>query len=128
LSDKAFEDAEMSSVHEASMLVRNVAEPRPIGDSVKSAISRAARRLGFSYGRTRRIWYRDARRIDAAEMDKLRERAARAEVEQAINSLLVLRARLAATDADFNRPTIVQIECALRGMGFTVGAVADRED
>ena len=34
---------------EAAALLRQVAEPRPVGDSVKAAIGRSARRLGFSW-------------------------------------------------------------------------------
>lgn len=77
MSEKRSERSEMSSVSEASLLIRRVAEPRPIGDSVKAAIRRAAQRLGFSFSRTKDIWYQDARRIDAHEMDALRGLAER---------------------------------------------------
>lgn len=71
------ERSEMSSVAEASTLIRRAAEPRPVGDSVKAAIRRAARRIGLSFTRAKDIWYGDARRIDAHEMDALRNLAAR---------------------------------------------------
>ena len=71
------ENSEMSSVVEATTLIRRAAEPRPVGDSVKGAIRRAAYRIGFSFTRTKDIWYGDARRIDAEEMDALRKLAAR---------------------------------------------------
>lgn len=71
------ERLEMSSVAEASVLIRKAAEPRPIGDSVKSAIRRAAHRLGLSFTRAKTIWYGEARRIDAHEMDALRGLAER---------------------------------------------------
>lgn len=73
MSDKACERPTMQI--EASTLIRRVAEPREVGDSVKAAISRAARKLSFGYGRSRDIWYSRARRIDADEMDALRREA-----------------------------------------------------
>lgn len=75
MSEFSSESSEMSSVNEASTLIRVAAEPRPVGDSVKSAIRRAARSLGFSFTRAKDIWYGDARRIDAEEMDALRKQA-----------------------------------------------------
>jgi hypothetical protein len=58
---------------EAARLVRLVAEPATIGESIKSCITRAASRLDWDVARTQAIWRREARRIDAFEMDKLRE-------------------------------------------------------
>ena len=72
-----------SSIDEAQTLVRRCAEPRPAGDLVKAAIRRASRQLGLSFTRTRDIWYGDARRIDAEEMDRLRQGAENAELAQA---------------------------------------------
>ena len=71
------ERSEMSSVTEALTLIRRAAEPRPVGDSVKAAIRRAAYRLGLSFARCKAIWYGEARRIEAHEMDALRNLAAR---------------------------------------------------
>lgn len=42
MSENLSEKLEMSSIAEASDLIRRAAEPRPVGDSVKAAISRAA--------------------------------------------------------------------------------------
>ncbi|WP_170246039.1 hypothetical protein [Methylobacterium gnaphalii] len=59
-------------------MIRDLAEPRPVGDTVKAAITRASRAVSaflqepMSYGRAEDIWRREARRIDAAEMDALR--------------------------------------------------------
>jgi hypothetical protein len=61
-----------SPIEEAMARVRQCAEPRPAGDQVGAAILRASRRLGLSFTRTKDFWYGDARRIDAAEMDRLR--------------------------------------------------------
>ncbi len=128
MSEKSFEIVEMSSVTEASVLVRRVAGPRDTGESVKVAIARAARMLGFDYSRTKSLWYRNARRIDAAEMDRLRDRAARQDRDRAVATMVELRSRLAATDAEFHRPTIAALDSALRGMGAEICAVAVRED
>lgn len=56
---------------EAIELVKMAADRR-VGDTVKTAISRASSRLGWSYSRTEDIWRGEARRIDAWEMDLLR--------------------------------------------------------
>ena len=129
MSDLSSEMRGMSSVaNEAGLLVRRVAEPRPIGDSIKAAIVRTARRLGFSYTRTRDIWYGNARRIDAAEMDRLREYAGRREAQIAIENMVVLRERLASTDARFHSTTIAALDTALRQMGADVRATDVRED
>jgi hypothetical protein len=104
----------MDVLCEASVLVRRVAEPRRIGDSVKSAINRAANRLGFRFGRTRDIWYRRARRIDASEMDALRREAAK----QADLYDRIARA-MEQTDENFYSADIaalVQVARQLRGL------------
>lgn len=124
MSDKRLGSSDMSSVAEASILVRRLAEPRPAGDKVKAAIVRAARRCGLTYVRTREIWYENARRIEAREMDELRRRAERAEVELAIANLVALRRSLATTDSDFHRPQIAALDDALRAMGANVGSMA----
>jgi hypothetical protein len=128
MSEFPSEQSEMSSSSEARALVRQVAEPREVGDSVKAAIVRAAKRLGFRFTRTKDLWYGDARRIDSDEMDRLRERAARADARIAIANLLALRNRLATADADFHRPQIAALDDALRAMGAEVGTMAVREE
>ena len=83
-----------SSIDEAQTLVRRCAEPNLPGDSVNAAIRRASRRLGLSFTRTRDIWYGDARRIDAAEMDRLGQAAENAEFAHAVAGIEVLRKRM----------------------------------
>lgn len=66
----------LNAIGEASALVRAIAEPCPPGDSVKAAISRARRRLGWSFTRTRAVWYADIRiKLAAYELDELRAKA-----------------------------------------------------
>lgn len=99
------------------MLVQRCAEPRPVGDSVKAAINRAAKRLGFDPSRTRKLWYGDARIIAAHEMDWLRKRAVIAEVDRAVDDLNDLRAHLSKTGTPDSQEVITGIDAALRALG-----------
>jgi hypothetical protein len=85
-----------SSIDEAQILVRRCAEPRPAGDQVKAAVRRTSQRLGISFSRVRDIWYGDARRIDAEEMDRLRRGAEKAELAQAIAAIEFLKNKAVA--------------------------------
>ncbi len=59
---------------EAQRIVRAAAEPWLPGDSVKTAIGRAARALGLGYRRTQQAWYRQPAAWRAAELDAMRTR------------------------------------------------------
>jgi hypothetical protein len=85
-----------SSIDEAKILVRRCAEPRPAGDQVKAAVRRASQRLGIPFSRVRDIWYGEARRIDADEMDKLRQEADKAELARAVAAIEFLKNKAAA--------------------------------
>jgi hypothetical protein len=85
-----------SSIDEAQTLVRRCAEPRPAGDQVKAAIRRASQRLDILFSRVRDIWYGDARRIDADEMDKLRQEAEKAELTRAVAAIEFLKNKAVA--------------------------------
>jgi len=91
----------MSSLAEASNLIRRAAEPRPVGDSVKAAISRAARKLNLTFARAKSIWYGEAHRIDVVEMDALRNQADT--YETVANNLRI-------QDEDFHRAQIDALE------------------
>ena len=96
-SEKPSEGGHLMPNTDASRLLQEIAEPRPVGDTVKAAITRAARAMNeflprerrVSYGRAEDIWRREARRIDAAEMDAIRaaharrDRELRTEIQQA---------------------------------------------
>jgi hypothetical protein len=101
-----------SSIDEAQTFVRRCAEPRLPGDSVKAAIRCASRRLGLSFTRTRDIWYGDARRIDAAEMDRLRQAAENAEFAQAIVGIEVLRNRMLESNLPASRQLFAALTAA----------------
>ena len=113
MSENLSEKLEMSSIAEASDLIRRAAEPRPVGDSVKAAISRAARKLGLTFSRAKSIWYGEAHRIDANEMDALRKQAG---IYEAVAF------NLRVQDEDFHRAQIDALEHVarvLRNMGRT---------
>lgn len=103
----------MSVETEASELLAELAGPSA---NVKDAIRRAAMRAGLTFGRARKLWYREAR-VWAEEMDQLRYRAAKAretkqndlrgsyaelgkELEQLRSSLDQLREKLARAGID----------------------------
>ena len=71
------------------------------------------------FSRARDIWYGDARRIDAAEMDRLRRGAENAEIAQAVAGVEILRKMLAPSFPDADR-ILVELAAALRSYG--VGA------
>jgi hypothetical protein len=91
----------MAALVEASMLLRQLAEPAVPGESMKAAINRAARRAGIPAGLGKRLWYGEARRIDADTMDQIRERAARDEqvLRETLDARRTLAERLAACEA-----------------------------
>lgn len=110
-----------SEISNAMRLVRIAAEPRPVGDSIKSAIGRASRLLGWKYNRTREIWYGTARRIDAGEMDDLRtlerERDAKSSATERgryLEQIAVLRTRLQMRDPEFHGADCAAIDWVLK--------------
>ena len=108
-----------SAIAEAQALVRLCAEPRPAGDNIKGAIRRASWRTGMPFSRAKSIWYGDARRIEAAEMDRLRRGAENAEIAQAVAGVEILRKMLASCFPDADR-ILAELAAALRAHG--VGA------
>ena len=114
MSEKLTEGERMTCVDEASTLLRRAAEPQPVGDSVKSAIGRAARRVGITFSRTQDIWYREARTVRADEMDAIRkaaaqrtkEQEARHEYRELMARLTTMESRLAALAKDTHQPLI----------------------
>lgn len=106
-----------SIADEAKVLVRRCAEPCPAGDSVKEAIRRASGRLGFSFSRTQDIWYGEARRIDAREMDQLRAVADAAEIALAIRSIETLHRRVSVSNSPMSREIMHRLDACLRTLG-----------
>ncbi len=93
-----------------SQAMKELAEPRPVGDSVKAAIVRVARITGIPYPRAFNVWYGRARRIDAHEARQIeqaiqnkREEEARNEIHDLRTRLLKMESRLAAESANSHR-------------------------
>lgn len=100
----------------AQAALKELAEPIAFGERVKTAIDRAARRVGFGYSRAFEIWYGRARRIEQFEADALaeavekhRREIARNELHELHVRMARLEARLASTDADFHRETLAAL-------------------
>ena len=106
-----------SSINEAKALVRRCAEPRPAGDQVKAAVLRASRRLKLPFSRTKDIWYGDAQRIDAEEMDRLRWIAERAELSHAVTQVEALRNRMLASRSPTSHQIVTALTTALHALG-----------
>jgi hypothetical protein len=76
ISDQApLQARALATKREAAMLVRRAGGGLRPGETIKVRINRAATRLGWSISRTEDIWRLEAKRIDAFEMDQLREAA-----------------------------------------------------
>lgn len=111
----------VSAAVEMQRLVRLAASPSEPGERVPHAIARAARRLGFTRGRTESFWYGKVRSVDPEELEKARAEAVRRardaellrnEHRRALDILARLETALAVVDADFHQPSI----SALRDM------------
>jgi hypothetical protein len=114
-----------ASIDEAQTLVRLCAEPRPAGDQVKAAVRRASQRLGIPFSRVRDIWYGDARRIDADEMDKLRQEAEKAELARAVAAIEFLKNKAMAPAS---HQVIANLHAALLSFQrHTVGELASSD-
>jgi hypothetical protein len=102
-----------SSIEEAQALIRRCAEPRPAGDPVKAAIRRASLQLQMPFVRVRAIWYAEARRIDAEEMDRLRRGAEKAELVQATAAIEFLTNKALTSPSSASRQMIANLHAAL---------------
>lgn len=71
------------------------------GGSEAERVARAARRLGWLYGRTKRLWYGEARRIETRETEAARAEAQRREEMSIHAEISDLRGRLARIEAAF---------------------------
>lgn len=111
--------------------LRELAEPRPVGDSIKVAILRAARAVGIPYARTFNIWYERARRIDAHEaaqiaeaLEKKRDADARNTIDDLRTRLLMVESRIAAERANSNRPPLSHVRPSVSRRGDMDSAMA----
>lgn len=131
----------MSNSAEAAALMRRIAEPYPAGDKIKAAIQRAQRRVseelrragftGMMYGRAKRIWKEEARRIDGFELDAMRRAAklerialvqADVEIRLSIERYSAMRDALAAKDEAFFGPEIARLGNVIERLRNTLDA------
>lgn len=76
-STKSCQDEhKMDYASHASTMVALIAGQRGWNDTRESWLARAARRLGFSYSRTRSLYYQRARIISAQEWDRMKDELA----------------------------------------------------
>lgn len=73
ISPEARRGSAMSAQAEARHLVELIAGPMRLGENVKAALTRVSRATGLGDRRVRGIWNGEARRIEAQEMDRLRQ-------------------------------------------------------
>lgn len=113
----------MSDAVQASELIRDVV-PVDAGATVGERILLTARKLGWPYYRTRDVWYEQARRIDAREMDALREAKRQREIKGAAREYHELRDRiariemaLAMANPTLDRETLNVVQQQVRGLG-----------
>ncbi|MGJ0508839.1 MAG: hypothetical protein ACR652_17270 [Methylocystis sp.] len=100
MSEKSSE-TKLSALIEAKTLVREIAGAEP-GDTIKSQIARAARRIGFmSASRVKDCWYADGRiKIGADELHRLREIAnAQEKAKEARDEFAKLKQRVEFLEA-----------------------------
>jgi hypothetical protein len=102
---------------EAATLVKQCSQPCPVGDAVKAAIGRAADRIGLPFSRVRDIWYGDARRIEAWEMERLRAGSEAAELDVAMAGIEAARRCLQASLSPLSREAIASLDRTMRILG-----------
>jgi ribosomal protein L29 len=114
----------------AATMLRELSEPRPAGEYVKTSIDRAAKLAGLEYWRAFDLWYSKARKVEPYEIEQIaaaiqvkNEKEAANELRDLKSRLLRLEARLAKGDANFHSPTIDharELVRQLSGQGRTV--------
>lgn len=134
MSEKLSERSDMSDAVLAAKLIREVVSV-DAAPTIAKRIQKTARKLGWSYYRTRDVWQEQARRIDAFEMDQLRigkvtrqlQEARRAHAE--LTALIAgMEATLSSIDEDFHRPTIDRLRESLSGASPAAGGVGRAGD
>jgi hypothetical protein len=76
------ENSKMTGVHQASEILQKRIAPVGLCQSVAERIRHASRKLGWSYSRTKEIWYANSRTIRYEEMLKAKEVAGLADGKQ----------------------------------------------
>ena len=124
MSEKQLGKSEMSSVDFASTALQRYVAPKTEGHNVKDRIRLAARRLNWSFSRTKDVWYADPRvSIDADELRAIEEAAGvkygRAQVRTIEELIAKADALLEGPDSDFYRPLVDGFRSFIRALDRT---------
>ncbi len=114
----------MSAVEEMSSHVQLLSRPSD-GESVKARIGKAAVKLGYSWGFTKRLWFKELKRIDTEVSDHIRAKAAAHDRILKANMVSATAAML-ASDPEFYREHIEAISQLLLCDGNKVGEDGNR--
>ncbi|MDP1602453.1 MAG: hypothetical protein Q8M03_04225, partial [Legionella sp.] len=85
----------MSSVAEASNLLRDLSQPWASGETVREAIDRTAKAAKLAFWRASDLWYEKARKVDPAELENIKEALKANNRKAAVNELRDLKFRIA---------------------------------
>ena len=124
MSEKPSEKSEMSSVEFVQDALRTRIAPPGVGQSVTARIRYAARRLGWSYSRTKDAWYADPRiSIKADEVRKIEEttgvRYGREEIREIDNLINRAGELLARPNAHSGGPVAAAIRALIGALDRT---------
>jgi len=75
------------SISTASQILKNKIAPVGLCQSVAERIRHASRKLGWSYSRTRDVWYENARSLHYHEMQRAKEVAGLADGKQELKEI-----------------------------------------
>jgi len=114
----------MSSVAFAAKTLKTHIAPMGSADNVQQRIRLAARRLGWSFTRTKDVWYADPRvSLSVDEMRVIEETAdvkyGRAEVRSIDELIAKADALLEGSDPDFYRPMVDAFRAFIRTLDRT---------
>lgn len=121
MSKKQSGKTEMSTLVFASEILKNGIAPAGSAENVKARIRLAARRLGWSFTRTKDVWYADPRvSIDGEEL-RVIERVSgveygRRELRTVDDLIARADALLDGPDADFHRPFVAALRVRGRSL------------
>lgn len=122
MSENRLEKSEMSSVEFSSIALKRYVAPKGSGQNVKDRIRVAARKLGWSFSRTKDVWYADPRvSISAEELRVIEETAGvkygRAQVRSIDELIAKADALLDGPNADYHRPFVDAFRAFIGALG-----------
>ena len=132
MSEQRSKRPEVTSEAEMTALVREVADHASPSTNWKERVRAAARVLKLPFGRVKAHYYREARRVDAEEMDRaraaaceLREQSIRRKASEHIAWLNSTIEHLRTIDPEFHSVDVAGLERAVARLGSFSSTVAD---